>query len=606
MLMGPMHPPPGAVPVAVAQARYEPIEGSVTYTGTVQSYEDEDIYPRLTGTIVEMPVYPGDRVHQGQLLVVLDNQRDSEYFQRLEEARYASIAAQHEAGVFKEEFTEKRFQLDAAMDAEQAAQEEMAQARAKLDYWLPELEREATLLKTQVVSRQEYDNELSELKVAQAALRQAEARLGQAQSSRRAAQAAFDAAVHHVGHGRADADKAQAAAEVASTINRYTRILAGKDGIVTRRLISPGVLVNPGMMILKVAHINQVRLQAEVASSDLDQIRIGAPVSVISQEGKEASLSARVTAIFPAADPSSRTSIVEALVDNRTARGAPPGDQSGSKAGVKGQDSVSAGSYRFLPGQYVVMSISTGRTERALTIPTSALIWREGKAQVWRAIGSTGQSHPQQYSCPMHPQVVSERPGRCPKCGAELQPRQPGGAKAVELVDVRVGLSNSERSEVLSGLAAGDQVVYGGYADLQPGSMVVAAEWGKPGPVKLPRAADLADNQLRSGNNWSLASRSGNLLVSISLSPVPPVGSRNSVLVRLSRPDSLPVAGARITAQTSMPTMNMAGPSLLAEERRPGSYELKSNLMSGTWQLNLSIAPAGDKPCDLTFSLEIP
>jgi len=50
----------------------------------------------------------------------------------------------------------------------------------------------------------------------------------------------------------------------------------------------------------------------------------------------------------------------------------------------------------------------------------------------------------------------------------------------------------------------------------------------------------------------------------------------------------------------------MAGPSLLAEERRPGSYELKSNLMSGTWQLNLSIAPAGDKPCDLTFSLEIP
>ena len=29
------------------------------------------------------------------------------------------------------------------------------------------------------------------------------------------------------------------------------------------------------------------------------------------------------------------------------------------------------------------------------------------------------------YTCPMHPEVISDKPGRCPKCGMKLVPKEP-------------------------------------------------------------------------------------------------------------------------------------------------------------------------------------
>ncbi len=62
-----------AFPVTLASVERGKIAGSVTYTGSVVPFSEEDIYPRVTGRIVEMPVYPGDAVRAGQVVARLDD-----------------------------------------------------------------------------------------------------------------------------------------------------------------------------------------------------------------------------------------------------------------------------------------------------------------------------------------------------------------------------------------------------------------------------------------------------------------------------------------------------------------------------------------------------
>jgi RND family efflux transporter MFP subunit len=482
----------------------------------------------------------GDRVRRGQLLARLDT---SQVQPQIAERRAAETMARQGVSVARAEYQQSQEEMrqahaefgqrqgalsDAragvqAADEERenaaaelaAAQTQVADAAAQLEaaqadqtYSRAQIQRSAALVKEGAISGEEFQREQAQAQNAESKVRQAQARVNQVQAQVRAAQsgvrkaeamirsarakveqtvselqahrahvrsahAAVNAARQRVAQAQAGVGQAQAAAAAAATTRGYSEIRALVDGVVTQRLISPGVLVNPGQGILKVVQLQPIRLQANVAEADLSRIRVGAPVTARGQNQAGRPVAARVTSITPAVDPVARTGVVEALIPNRD--------------------------LRFLPGQYVVMQISTGRRSDVLRVPSAAIRWRtaasggvlstrttpfvwlaepsdregefvvraveisrglsdgertevlsglqegqrvvtagdqylkngdtvtpvDGKAASNSAAASPARqrtSPVQQYTCPMHPEIVRDQPGKCPKCGMDLVP----------------------------------------------------------------------------------------------------------------------------------------------------------------------------------------
>lgn len=497
MDMTAMKPPIGSVPVATEFVKRGPFSAKVRYTGSVAAYTEQTIYPRVEGWLTGLNIYSGDSVRAGQVLAILDA---PDVQNKLSEATYGHIAAlkgipiaQADLSRMKSERNAARGEIQAAgRDVEAArarvtaaqrmlsqARTELKSARASMNYWKAEIKREGNLLKNGAVSQQEFDSEQAQsiaaeaemenkqakVEEAQANIDAAQAELGNKQSQVRiardmanAADAALSAASGMVSQRAAEANVAGAARNTAATFNQYRMIKAPFAGVVTKRYLNSGVLVNPGMAILNVAQIDRVRLQANVAEQDLNQISVGAEVMAHTQKGGR-TIRAVVTSISPLADQTSRTAVVEAVVSN-------PG-------------------HVLVPGDFVSMEIATSRSTDSISAPTSAIVQKDGRDAVWttRCTESKGKTT---YYCTMHPEVTSDKPGLCPKCSMDLEKRQADTGKVARLVYVTTGKTDGDRTEIISGLSDGDEIIYAGHRYLREGDAVTPTKWGTDGPAELP------------------------------------------------------------------------------------------------------------------------
>lgn len=335
-------------PVAVTSVERGPITGTVTYTGSVAPFNEEDVYPRVTGRIVEMSVYPGDAVRPGQVVA------------RLDSVELSSRVGEAEAGVAAAQASRAQMEADvvAAEHAISQMENELVMADAELTYARSLIARTERLLAVGAVSRQEYESDRAQAALAQAKRDAALAKLEQARAGQTAARKKLEAADSMVAQARA-------AVRTASIVRDYADIVAPTSGYVVKRLVAPGVLVQPGMAILKIAQIDRVRLQANVGERDVALVRVGSPVKVTGMVPGQPAFTARVTAVFPFVEQGPRTAVVEAIVDN-------PGR-------------------RLLPGQYVTMQFVTGERTAALTVPGRAVSRMGPKATVWIVKGDRAE-----------------------------------------------------------------------------------------------------------------------------------------------------------------------------------------------------------------------
>jgi HlyD family secretion protein len=484
--------PPGTSAVELATAVRQPISETVRYTGQAVGFVEQDVVPRVTGTVVSMSVYVGDLVKKGQMLARLDTSQidpelaeraamtdmairgvdvaATEYRTSLAEVAEARAELSVKEGMVQEaeSMIEAARQEKAAMEADvesmqsgvQSAQAEIEATQAAATYASDELGRMQRLFDQKAISRSELQqaerenaDAMAKHSQARQMLREAESkvnsaranvrksdamvaaaqrRLKQAQGDVRASRAAIrareaaaEAAKKNIGKERAGVAQAQAGYRGAATQRGYSELKAEVDGVVTKRLISPGVTVSPGQALMKVAQVSPIRLQANVASADLERIQIGGQVSIRAASGDSSPIKARISSISPAVDPGSRTGVVEVLWPNSDRR--------------------------FSPGQFVSMEIELGSSRLALVVPRGAI-----------------QSPPGTTDQPFVWVAKLE--------GEQLIARR---------TEVRTGVSDGEGIEITEGLDEGQRVVTQGGAYLREGGTIIAPkdEVAAKGPV---------------------------------------------------------------------------------------------------------------------------
>jgi len=220
-------PPPTSV--EVVEAKRGSVRELLKALGTVEASESVKVATEIDALVKEMPFREGALVEKAQLLARLDDSQLAAELQRAEALR----------------------------------------EQARVGY-----QRLGELATRKVASAQERDNAEAALKVAEANVAVARARLGK------------------------------------------TRIFAPFRGLVGRRLVSPGAFLRSGDAIVELARVDEVKLTFAVPERNLPAMHRGAAVSVTTVANPDRVFTGSVSVVEPSLDASTRTARVVALVPN--------------------------------------------------------------------------------------------------------------------------------------------------------------------------------------------------------------------------------------------------------------------------------------------------
>lgn len=500
-----MKPPVGATPVATEVVHLGQFTAKVTYTGSVAPLQEQVIYPRVEGSLRNLNAYNGDTISQGQIIAVVDS---PDLQTKVAEAAAGQAAALSEVPAAQADVARMAAERSASQGEIQAARSEVARAnamvsaaqrgvaqrqqdiksaKANLEYWKAEIARQERLYKTGAVSLQELQSERSQATAAEAELESKQSMLEEAKANVEAAQAdvsskktmvsvaqqkasaasaSLASAGQMVRQKAAMARQAGAMVATASTIDQYRYVRAPFAGMLTKRYVSPGQFVTPSTAIASVVQMDKVRLQANVSDRDVDGIKPGAFVVAHFTKDPSLTINAMITSVSPQSDQSSRTAVVEAIVPN-------PG-------------------HKLVPGDAVTLDIAVSGNSTTISIPQSAVVQRDGMTMVWVARVEAPKGK-MLYTCTMHPEVVSEKPGDCPKCNMRLVPKTSSGNKKAHLMMVTSGAGDGDRVQISGGLSDGDEIIYQGHTYLKEGDTIFPTKWGEDGPEAMPAAPGMGD-----------------------------------------------------------------------------------------------------------------
>ncbi|MBC7616881.1 MAG: HlyD family secretion protein [Pedobacter sp.] len=221
------------------------------------------VVARVGGYVREIKFEENTKVSENQILVTLD---DRDYKIKLEQAQAGRVGANAGVGV-------SQAQITATAANTITAKANIEAARVKLNLAKKDFERYANLIKDGAVTQQAFD--------------QAKALNETAQANYTASVDQYNAAVKQVGTTESQLNvsnsgvtQRQSDVDFAKLQLSYTEIRAPTTGIVSKRNVQKGQLIQPGQSLFAIVDNNSLFVTANFKETQLQKLKIGLKVKI--------------------------------------------------------------------------------------------------------------------------------------------------------------------------------------------------------------------------------------------------------------------------------------------------------------------------------------
>jgi membrane fusion protein (multidrug efflux system) len=227
---------------------------------------DGDISPvvaRVGGYVDSIMFEENTHVNKGQPLVKID---DRDYKVRLEQAEAAQVGAS--AGI---NVGESQISTTAANSASARAQ--VVSAAARLEKIQKDYQRYANLVKDGSITQQQFDQAKADLDVARAAYNAAKDEYRAAQQQIATSRSQLKVTNTGVSQRKVDIDYAKLQLT-------YTDVKAPASGIVSKKNVQVGQLVQAGQTLFSIVNDNSIYVTANFKETQLDEMKNGQKVDI--------------------------------------------------------------------------------------------------------------------------------------------------------------------------------------------------------------------------------------------------------------------------------------------------------------------------------------
>jgi membrane fusion protein (multidrug efflux system) len=299
-----------------AAAIYLYIRYKATHVSTDDAFVDGRVHviaSKIPGTVRDLHINDNQFVKKDHLLVEID---PVDYEVRVKEAQAGFRAERARLSELQDRVnTAKRQQAEIIASLE-AARANVELQKANLDLAKVNLQRSESLLKKEVIPRQQYDNAKTAYEVAVAQVKAAQDLAGQIEASLETQRALIKQSESGLSTQEAQIQQRDATLMGAELNLGYTKIYAPVDGYVTKRTVETGNQIQAGQPLMAVVPLAQeeIWITANYKETDLQDVRPGQKVKITVDTypgkvfyGKVNSIMAGTGAVFSLFPPENAT-----------------------------------------------------------------------------------------------------------------------------------------------------------------------------------------------------------------------------------------------------------------------------------------------------------